>query len=83
MTQKPYENDTTEDIERIFEYVDEENKGYITPEDLLACAEELHEELTLEEAKEMVRYCDPNSQDVINLDSFVKFNKRTAFDLKI
>lgn len=51
MTQKPYENDTTEDIERIFEYIDEENKGFITPEDLLACAEELHEELTLEEAK--------------------------------
>jgi Ca2+-binding EF-hand superfamily protein len=80
MTQKPYENDTTEDIERIFEYIDEENKGFITPEDLMACAEELHEELTLEEAKEMVRSCDPNSQDVVGLGQFVKFNKRKTFD---
>jgi hypothetical protein len=29
MTQKPCENDTVEDIERIFEYIDEDNKGFI------------------------------------------------------
>jgi Ca2+-binding EF-hand superfamily protein len=30
MTQKPSENDSIEDIERIFEYIDEDNKGYIS-----------------------------------------------------
>lgn len=31
MTHKPCENDTVEDIERIFEYIDEDNKGFISP----------------------------------------------------
>ena len=43
MTQKPCESDTVEDIERIFEYIDEDNKGFISEEDLMQMAEELHE----------------------------------------
>jgi Ca2+-binding EF-hand superfamily protein len=43
MTQKPCENDTVEDVERIFEYIDEDNKGFISEEDLMQMAEELHE----------------------------------------
>jgi Ca2+-binding EF-hand superfamily protein len=39
MTQKPCENDTDDDIERIFTYFDEDNKGFISPEDLMAAAE--------------------------------------------
>ena len=31
MTQKPCENDTVDDIERIFTYFDEDNKGCISP----------------------------------------------------
>ena len=38
MTQKPCENDTIEDIERIFETIDEDNKGFISEEDLSTIA---------------------------------------------
>jgi Ca2+-binding EF-hand superfamily protein len=34
MTQKPCQNDTEEDIERVFQHFDEENKGFISYEDL-------------------------------------------------
>jgi Ca2+-binding EF-hand superfamily protein len=43
MTQRPYEADTEEDIERVFQNFDENNKGYISEEDLMAAAEELNE----------------------------------------
>lgn len=43
MTVKPCEEDTEEDIERIFDYIDEDNKGFISPEDLMAIGEELKE----------------------------------------
>jgi Ca2+-binding EF-hand superfamily protein len=46
MTTHPCDDDTEDDIERIFSYIDEENKGYISTEDLLACAEELKEDVT-------------------------------------
>ena len=43
MTVKPCENDSEDDIDRIFSYIDEDNKGFISPEDLMMCAEELKE----------------------------------------
>ncbi len=46
MTQKPSEADTDEDIERVFQNFDEDGKGFISEEDLLAAAEELGEEVT-------------------------------------
>ena len=46
MTQRPCESDTNEDIERIFQSFDEENKGYIDVKDLIAAAEELNEDVT-------------------------------------
>jgi Ca2+-binding EF-hand superfamily protein len=46
MTQRPCETDTEEDISRIFENFDEDGKGFISEEDLLAAAEELGEEVT-------------------------------------
>lgn len=39
MTQKPYTTDTDEDIERVFQNLDEDGKGYISEADLLAAAE--------------------------------------------
>lgn len=46
MTQKPSEADTDEDIERVFQNFDEDGKGFISEEDLLAAAEELGEEVS-------------------------------------
>jgi Ca2+-binding EF-hand superfamily protein len=59
MTYRPCESDTEDDIERIFQNFDEEGKGYISEEDLLAAAEELQEEVTPAELREMINYCDP------------------------
>ena len=80
MTQKPYENDTEEDILRIFENFDEGKKGFISEEDLKAAAEELNEDVTPAEIKEMIAQCDPDGEGVIRVDQFIAFNKRKNFD---
>ena len=80
MTQWPCLSDTEEDIERIFQNFDEDNKGFISVEDLTAAAEELNEEITPAEIKEMIAQCDPDGEGVIRLEQFVAFNKRKNFD---
>lgn len=80
MTQKPCTSDTEEDIERIFQNFDEDNKGFISEEDLRAAAEELNEEVTDAEIREMITQCDPNGEGVIKLEHFIAFNKRKNFD---
>lgn len=80
MTQRPCQSDTEEDIERIFQNFDEDNKGFISEEDLIAAAEELNEEVTPAEIKEMITQCDPEGEGVIRLEQFVAFNKRRNFD---
>jgi Ca2+-binding EF-hand superfamily protein len=80
MTQKPCENDTVEDIERIFEYIDEDNKGFISEEDLMQMAEELHEEVSKQELNDMINYCDPQGKGIITKEAFIAFNKRKNFE---
>ena len=65
MTIHPCENDTEDDIDRIFSYIDEDNKGFISPEDLMMCAEELKEEVTPAEIREIIANCDPQGRGVI------------------
>ena len=65
MTVKPCEEDTEDDIERIFDYIDEDNKGFISPEDLMSIAEELKEDVRPEEIREMINNCDSNGNGVI------------------
>ena len=80
MTYRPCENDTEDDIARVFQAFDEDNKGYITEADLLAAAEELNEEVTAAEIKEMIAQCDPDNTGVIELENFITFNKKKNFD---
>lgn len=80
MTQKPCENDTNEDIERIFEYIDEDNKGFISEEDLMQMAEQLHEEVSKAEIKDMINHCDPEGLGYITKEAFIAFNKRKNFE---
>ncbi len=42
-------------------------------------AEELHEEVSKAELKEMINYCDPNGKGVITKEAFIAFNKRKNF----
>lgn len=80
MSTHPCENDTEDDIDRIFSYFDEDNKGFISPEDLLSCAEELREEVTAGEIREMIAHCDPEGRGVITREAFINFNKKGKFD---
>ena len=80
MTVKPCEEDTEDDIERIFDYIDEDNKGFISPEDLMSIAEELKEDVRPEEIREMINNCDSNGNGVITKEAFVAFNKKRKFD---
>lgn len=80
MTRHPCDTDTEEDIKRIFENFDEDGKGYITEEDLVAAADELGEEVTPQEIKEMINHCDPDGEGKISLEAFIAFNKRKTFD---
>ena len=45
-TSRPCEFDTPEDIGKIYETIDSENKGYINLSDMIALAEENGEELS-------------------------------------
>lgn len=80
MTTHPCDQDTEDDIDRIFSYIDEDNKGYISPEDLMSCAEELKEDVTPAEIREMILNCDPDGRGVITREAFIKFNKKKKFD---
>ncbi len=67
MTRNPCQSDSEEDIRRIFENFDEDGKGYISEEDLLTAAEELGEEITPAEIKEMIQHCDPEGEGKIGV----------------
>jgi len=58
-TSRPCSKDTPEDISKIFENIDSENKGYINIPDMIALAEENGEELSMEDALEIFRKIDP------------------------
>jgi Ca2+-binding EF-hand superfamily protein len=46
----------------------------------LAAAEELGEEVTAADIKEMIAQCDPDGEGVIRLDQYTTFNKKKTFD---
>jgi len=47
---------------------------------LVNAAEELNEEITPAEIKEMLNHCDPDGEGKISLEAFIAFNKRKNFD---
>lgn len=71
--------DTPDDIEKVFNQIDKEGKGYISYDDLYDLAEELGEELSEEEVAEIMRKCDPTREGKITKESFIAFNKQSSF----
>lgn len=43
-------------------------------------AEELNEEISPAEIREMISHCDPDGEGKISLEAFIAFNKRKNFD---
>ena len=79
MTEKLCERETQADIEKTFNEIDREQKGYITEEDLMDLAEEVGEEMSEDEVKEIIRKCDPTGQGRISMESFLSFNRQNSF----
>ena len=73
MTLKPCENDKPEDIERVqhniiqvFNQIDLEQKGFISESDILALAEDLKEEIPVEDIRKIIHMCDPSGNGQIS-----------------
>ena len=45
----------------------------------MLAAEELGEEVTPTEIKEMIAQCDPEGEGIIKIDNFIQFNKKKTF----
>lgn len=80
MTTHPCDNDTVDDIDRIFSYMDEDSKGYLSFDDLMNNALELKEEVTPAEIREMIRNVDPDGDGIIRREAFIAFNRKGKFD---
>lgn len=74
MTIKPCENDTEDDIRKVFEQIDFDCNGYnysfhlldcITRENIRELAEDHQEELTDDQIDAMIKECDPDGNGVI------------------
>lgn len=61
MTKKPCENDKDEEIGRVFDQIDFDQKGYISENDLLTLAEEVNKDISVEDIRVVMRKCDPKS----------------------
>ena len=63
LTSKPCENDTEDDIKRVFMQVantnSDESSDFITVEDLMKLAEDHNDNLTVDEAKIILMKVDP------------------------
>lgn len=46
----------------------------------MSCAEELKEDVTPAEIRQMITNCDPDGRGVITKEAFIRFNKKKKFD---
>lgn len=47
---------------KVFNQIDFDQKGYISEQDLLTLAEELNEEINIEDVRMIMKKCDPKSE---------------------
>mmetsp|Transcript_1111 Transcript_1111/g.2211 ORF Transcript_1111/g.2211 Transcript_1111/m.2211 type:complete len:198 (+) Transcript_1111:87-680(+) len=80
MTDKMNSRDTREEILKVFALFDEENTGKITFRNLKRVAQELGEDLTDEELKEMIDEADRTGEGAINQDDFYRVMKKRGND---
>lgn len=70
--------DTKEDIMHVFNLFDHDGGGKITFEDLRRVADELGEEVTDEELKDMITRADTNEDNAISRDEFLAIMLRAV-----
>merc|ERR550534_598027 len=79
MTARISDRDSREDIMKVFMLFDQDGTGRITLDDLKAVAEELGEELNVEELREMIERADSDGSGSINPDEFYKIMVKKSF----
>ena len=70
MTPRLLENDTRENIDRIFALFDTEKTGYIAAQDLRRIARDMGLELTEEDFQDMIRRGDADKDGRVSKDEF-------------
>jgi Ca2+-binding EF-hand superfamily protein len=64
---------------QVFNQIDVDQKGYISEEDVAALADDLKEEIPIENIREMIKKCDPSGTGRISWEAFLAFNKKKKF----
>jgi len=76
MTAKMGDNDTKEEIGKVFKLYDEDNTGKISFANLKRVAKELGENLTDEELQGMLDHADKSGKGEVGLDDFYRIMKK-------
>jgi Ca2+-binding EF-hand superfamily protein len=63
----------------VFNQIDVDQKGYISEEDIAGLADDLKEEILIENIREMIKKCDPSGNGRISWEAFLAFNKKKKF----
>lgn len=78
MSEKIAEKDTREEILKAFRLFDDDQTGKISFKNLKRVAEELGENLTDEELREMIQEADKDNDGEVNQDEFLRIMKKTC-----
>ncbi|XP_023611201.1 centrin-1-like, partial [Myotis lucifugus] len=78
MTQKMFEKDSKEDILKAFKLFDDDETGTISFDNLKRVSNELDENITDEELKEMIDEADRDGDGEVNEEDFLRIMKKTS-----
>lgn len=73
------DKDSREDIQRVFNLFDVQNRGYISFEDLRRVSKELGETMTEAELREMIERADGDHDGNVTAEDFFKIMTKTTF----
>lgn len=79
MTAKMSDNDSKDDIRKVFKLFDEEGNGFLSVIDLHRVAKELGENMDENELKEMIDRADSDGDGKVSFDDFYQVMTKKSF----
>ena len=73
------ENDSKEDMKKVFKLFDEDGNGYVEVNDLKRIAKELSENMDEMELKEMIERADSDGDGKVSFDDFYEIMTKKSF----